>query len=100
MAKEQKFISVVAYVHNDQNHLENFLENVMGKCTKLFERCELILVNDHSTDGSNEIIHNYRINGIKENEYMLTNLDFDRLSSISIKEFNIGLLNNSIRILQ
>ena len=59
MAKEQKFISVVAYVHNDQNHLENFLENVMGKCTKLFERCELILVNDHSTDMSLDVIHRF-----------------------------------------
>ena len=59
MAKEQKFISVVAYVHNDQNHLESFLKNVMGKCTELFERCELILVNDHSTDMSLDVIHNF-----------------------------------------
>ena len=49
---------------------------------------------------NNEIIHNYRINGIKEGEYMLTNLDLTRPSSISIKGFNAGLLNNSIRILQ
>ena len=57
MTKEQKFVSVVAYVHNDQAHLNSFLSSVMGKCTELFDKCELILVNDHSTDQSLNTIH-------------------------------------------
>lgn len=48
----------------------------------------------------NKLVHNYQINGIREDEYLLTNLDFIRPSSISIKGFNTGLLNNSIRIIQ
>ena len=59
MTKEQKFISVVAYIHDDQDHLENFLRSVMEKCTERFERCELILVNDHSTDKSLDVIHRF-----------------------------------------
>ena len=59
MTKEQKFISVVAYVHDDQDHLENFLRSVMENCTERFERCELILVNDHSTDKSLDVIHRF-----------------------------------------
>lgn len=59
MAKEQKFVSVVAYVHNDQTHLNSFLTCVMGKCMELFDKCELILVNDHSTDQSLNIIHKF-----------------------------------------
>ena len=59
MSKEQKFVSVVAYIHNDQNMIGHFLDTVMVHCAGSFEKCELILVNDHSTDGSNEIIHNY-----------------------------------------
>ena len=59
MAKEQKFVSVVAYVHNDQAHLNSFLSSVMGKCTELFDKCELILVNDHSTDQSLNTIHKF-----------------------------------------
>ncbi len=57
--KEQKFVSVVAYVHNGQDLIEEFLENVMGTCTEQFEKCELILVNDFSTDESLARIHQY-----------------------------------------
>jgi glycosyltransferase involved in cell wall biosynthesis len=31
----------------------------MGKCSAMFDRCELILVNDCSTDGSIAEIHRY-----------------------------------------
>ena len=57
MGKEQKFISVVAYVHNGEGLLQSFLDKVMSKCTSQFDKCELILVNDNSTDQSLEMIH-------------------------------------------
>ncbi len=52
MAKYKKFVSVVAYMCNQEKNIESFIEDVMGKCEELFDKCELILVNDASTDNS------------------------------------------------
>ena len=52
MRKEQKFISVVAYVYNDEKLIRAFLEYTMEKCRESFEKCELILVDDNSSDRS------------------------------------------------
>ncbi len=57
--KEKKFISVVAYVHNSEKQIQGFLSQVMGFCEARFERCELILVNDASTDDSLQQIREY-----------------------------------------
>ena len=57
--KEQKFISVVAYVHNGAKELPAFLDTVMGACDALFAKCELILVEDCSDDGSLQVIRSY-----------------------------------------
>jgi glycosyltransferase involved in cell wall biosynthesis len=59
MEKELKFISIVAYVRNCEGQISPFLQNVMGKCSALFDRCELVLVNDASGDGSVDEIHHY-----------------------------------------
>ena len=59
MDREQKFISVVAYVHNAESEIEYFLDHVMEEFRRLFVRTELILVNDGSTDGSLDRIHTY-----------------------------------------
>ena len=57
--REPKFVSVVAYIHNDEGRIGRFLDEVMGKCRESFDKCELILVNDDSTDGSVDEIHKY-----------------------------------------
>lgn len=57
MSKEQKFISVVAYVYNDEDLIMDFLEHTMTKCRESYEKCELILVDDNSSDRSIEQIH-------------------------------------------
>ena len=57
--KEQKFVSVVAYVHNIRKELIRFLDVVMGKCETLFAQCELILVDDASTDDSVDLVRSY-----------------------------------------
>ena len=57
--REQKFVSVVAYVHNSREELPHFLDTVMGCCQSLFAQCEFILVDDASTDDSAEIIREY-----------------------------------------
>ncbi len=59
MDKELKFISVVAYVYNDENQIVPFLSGVMETCREVFEKCELILINDNSTDRSLDRIHSY-----------------------------------------
>lgn len=59
MKKEQKFISVVAYVCNDEGLITPFIERTMTTCTERFEKCELIFVNDDSTDASLDEIHKY-----------------------------------------
>ncbi len=56
---EPKFISVTAYVCNDEGRIRPFLKEIMEKCRDTFDKCELILVNDHSTDGSLDEIHAY-----------------------------------------
>ena len=52
MPKYKKFVSVVAYMCNAEQNVDNFIEKVMGRCESLFEKCELVLVNDASVDDS------------------------------------------------
>lgn len=59
MKKEPKFVSVVAYVRNDEDLIAPFLSHTMNYVSSLFEKCELILVNDDSTDGSIGAIHKF-----------------------------------------
>lgn len=54
--KEQNFISVVVYVHNNEKEIGYFLENINNKLNENFEKYEIICVNDKSTDRSvNEV---------------------------------------------
>ena len=57
--KEPKFISVVAKVCNDRTRVRPFLDAVMSCCRTQFDKCELILVDDASTDGTVEEIRSY-----------------------------------------
>ncbi|KAI4452809.1 hypothetical protein C823_007394 [Eubacterium plexicaudatum ASF492] len=50
--KEKNFISVVIYVHNAEKTIKTFLETVIDTLEKNFEHCEIICVNDESTDDS------------------------------------------------
>ncbi len=59
MAKYKKFVSIVAYMCNAGDSVENFIKNVMGEATALFDKCELVLVNDASTDDSLEKVRGY-----------------------------------------
>ena len=52
MDKQKKFVSIVAYLNNREPFVGEFIGKVMGKCRDLFEKCELILVDDASTDNS------------------------------------------------
>ena len=56
MNKEKNFISAVVYVHNAEDHIGGFLNNIVNLLRDNFEHSEIICVNDFSTDNSvNEI---------------------------------------------
>jgi len=57
--KEKTFVSVVAYLRNDLEHLPGFLETVFELFEANFDKYEIIFVNDHSTDGSLAIIDDF-----------------------------------------
>lgn len=53
---EKNFISVVVYVQNHQEYIENFIDKVTTVLSENFERSEVVFVNDHSQDNSTQII--------------------------------------------
>lgn len=54
--KEKNFASVVIYVHNAENRIENFLKTIIGIMETNFEHSEIICVNDSSDDNSLSLI--------------------------------------------
>ena len=64
--KEKNFISVIAYVKNNEKEIEIFLRNVDEKLFKNFESYEFIIVNDSSTDQTKENIKKIQIIGSEE----------------------------------
>lgn len=56
--KEKNFISLVVYVHNNENEIEYFLNAVNNTLSSYFEQYEIICVNDCSTDKSVSKIEN------------------------------------------
>ncbi len=60
---EKKFVSVVLYLHNNEDTVESFLETVIRRIGDNFEHYELICVDDDCTDGTVENLKGY----LKEN---------------------------------
>ena len=58
--KEKTFISIVAYAHNSEKTVTQFLENIHDFFFEKFESFEIILVNDASTDKTLELITQYK----------------------------------------
>ena len=52
--KEKNFISAVIYLHNNENEIGDFIENLNKTLSDNFEKYEIICVNDKSTDSSVE----------------------------------------------
>ncbi len=59
MNKENKFISLVVYMHNDENRIEGFLDAVVLFCAEHFSKYELICVDDGCTDETVERLKAY-----------------------------------------
>ena len=58
MQKEPQFVSFVAYIHNNAELIEKYISTVLEQCVN-FKQCELIFVDDYSSDRSVEVIEKY-----------------------------------------
>lgn len=56
--KEQVFVSVVLYAYNNERDVETALVQIDNTMMNYFKNYELILVNDFSSDGTLENMHN------------------------------------------
>lgn len=56
MSKEKNFASAVIYVHNAAEQIEDFLKTVSSVLQENFEHCEIVCVNDKSSDDSVQLI--------------------------------------------
>ena len=52
MQQEKKFVSVVVYLHNVENYIDYFLDQVLPVCRASFQNVELVCVDDGCTDGT------------------------------------------------
>ena len=52
MQQEKKFVSVVVYLHNVENYIDYFLDQVLPVCRAFFQNVELVCVDDGCTDGT------------------------------------------------
>lgn len=57
--KEDNFISVVAYVHNDESNVLNFVDNISHFLEENFKSFEIILVDDASEDDGIALVRKY-----------------------------------------
>lgn len=57
--KEKNFISLIIYIHNNQEYIKNFLQIVDKNLCSHFEKFEIICVNDASDDNSKAVISEY-----------------------------------------
>lgn len=59
IVRKPEFVSVVAYIHNDCDKIQKFIEVVMGFFQQNFKKCEVIFVDDYSSDESLRVIKEY-----------------------------------------
>ena len=60
MEKRPALFSIVVPVYNVEKYLDECLQSIIPQAITLPEGCEIILVDDGSTDGSGTICDGYR----------------------------------------
>lgn len=67
MRKEEIFISVIVAVRNEEKNIQNLLDRL---CMQEYASYEIIIVDDHSNDGTEQLIHDFNSPLVKcvENE--------------------------------
>lgn len=82
--KEKNFISIVAYVRNNEHQIDNFLKNIVSVLENKFEKYEIIFVNDSSSDKTvKKIQENKDI--IKNGVLQIVNMSFYQGIEASMK---------------
>ena len=56
---ENKFVSIVVYLHNEEQNIVGFLDTVVPAVADMFKKYEVICVDDACSDGTVENIRNY-----------------------------------------
>lgn len=54
--KEKNFVSVVAYLKNNENHIQDFTQKMDNLLKDKFEAYEFVFVNDNSTDRTKDML--------------------------------------------
>lgn len=54
--KEKNFISVVVYLHNNEDNINNFVQKITPLMSNTFENFEFVFVNDYSTDNTIDVL--------------------------------------------
>lgn len=108
--KQNKLISVVVYLHNNQNTIVNFLTQIINKTETLFEEFEIIVVNDFSTDDSVKIIKqnlflkNYKVSVIQLSFHQGVELamkaGLDLSAGDFVYEFDTVLIDYDLQLLE
>lgn len=57
--KEKNFISAVVYVNNNEKEINKFLTEIHNTLDRVFNKFEIIVVNDYSTDNTVEIVRDF-----------------------------------------
>lgn len=90
--KDQDFISLILYVHNNEKIISNTLKRISNVLNNKFLNFEIILINDFSTDQSKSIITEF-INNNKKSRITLINLSYKHGLENSIfigVDFSVG----------
>lgn len=56
---EKKFVSLVVYLHNDENRIDGFLKEVHSTISKSFEQYEFVFVDDACSDSTMDVIKDF-----------------------------------------
>ena len=59
MQKENKFISLVVYLHNVEDYIEYYLDKVLPVCDNHFQEFEIVCVDDGCSDDTMKVLKEY-----------------------------------------
>ena len=81
--KEKNFVSIVVYIHNNEDNVVDTLNNINTVLNDNFEKYEIICVNDYSTDRSVEQIKKFS-KDMKDSVVTILNMSYYQGLEISM----------------